>query len=295
MVGSSIFRILKNKGYENIIIASRNEMDLTKQERVYKFLKNNRPDAVIIAAAKVGGIYANNTFRAEFLYQNLSIQNNLIHGSYLSGVKNLIFLGSSCIYPKFSKQPIKEDYLLSGKLEPTNEPYAIAKIAGLKLCENYNFQYGTNYKCLMPCNLYGPGDNYDQLNSHFFPALIRKIHEVKLKNKKFITLWGDGSSLREMMYVDDLANAAIFFMRKNTSHTLINVGSNEELSIREYLKFMLRELNLTVPIRYDKSKPNGTPRKLIDSSIALSYGWKPKISLKKGFKKTYKDFIKNHI
>ncbi len=295
MVGSSILRILKNKGYENIIIASRNEMDLTKQERVYKFLKNNRPDAVIIAAAKVGGIYANNTFRADFLYQNLSIQNNLIHGSYLSGVKNLIFLGSSCIYPKFSKQPIKEDYLLSGKLEPTNEPYAIAKIAGLKLCENYNFQYGTNYKCLMPCNLYGPGDNYDQLNSHFFPALIRKIHEVKLKNKKFITLWGDGSSLREMMYVDDLANAAIFFMRKNTSHTLINVGSNEELSIREYLKFMLRELNLSVSIRYDKSKPNGTPRKLIDSSIALSYGWKPKISLTKGFKKTYKDFIKNHI
>ena len=295
MVGSSILELLKKKGYKKLIYATRKQLDLLNQREVSNFIRQKNPDAVIIAAAKVGGILANNNLRASFLYENLSIQNNLIHSSYINGIKNLIFLGSSCIYPKFSKQPIKEEYLLTGKLEPTNEPYAIAKIAGLKMCENYNFQYQTNYKCLMPCNLYGPGDNYDEYNSHFFPALIKKIHFAKENNLSHIHLWGDGSPKRELMYVDDLANAAIYFLKKKTKHTLINIGSGIELTIENYAKFIMQEIGIKLNIKFDKNKPNGTPRKIINSSIANSYGWRAKFSLKQGFQETYNDYIKNHI
>lgn len=294
MVGSSIYRLLVTMGYKNLITISKKNLDLTNQDKVLKFFKKNKPDAVIIAAAKVGGILANDSLRASFLYENLAIQNNLINSSYLIGTKNLIFLGSSCIYPKFSKQPIKEEYLLSGKLEPTNEPYAIAKIAGLKLCETYNFQYNTNYKCLMPCNLYGPGDNYNLKSSHFFPALIKKIHYAKINKQKTIQLWGDGSPKREMMHVDDIASAVIYFLKKKTQHSLINVGSGIEMKISDYAKFIIKELNCDIQIKFDKSKPNGTPRKLLDSTLAEFYGWKARISLRKGFQDTYKDFMNNH-
>lgn len=294
MVGSSIYRLLVTKGYKNLITISKKHLDLTNQDKVLKFFNKSKPDAVIIAAAKVGGILANDSLRASFLYENLAIQNNLINSSYLNGIKNLIFLGSSCIYPKFSKQPIKEEYLLSGKLEPTNEPYAIAKIAGLKLCETYNFQYNTNYKCLMPCNLYGPGDNYNLKSSHFFPALIKKIHYSKINKQKTIQLWGDGSPKREMMHVDDIAKAVIHFLKKKTQHSLINVGSGIEMKISDYAKFMIKELNCDIQIKFDKSKPNGTPRKLLDSTLAESYGWKARISLRKGFQETYKDFMNNY-
>ena len=294
LVGSAILRMLSDKGYSNIFYIQKSKLDLTNQTKVFNYLNKINPDAVIIAAAKVGGIYANNIKKAEFIYTNLAIQNNLLHGSYLANVKNLIFLGSSCIYPKFAKQPIKEEYLLSGKLEPTNEPYAIAKIAGLKMCESYNFQYGLNYKCLMPCNLYGPGDNYDLSQSHFFPALLRKIYDAKKNNKKYIEIWGDGTPKREMMYVDDIANAVIYFLKKNTKHTLINVGSGIEMKITDYAKFIINELNYNIQIKFDKSKPNGTPRKLIDSSLANSYGWNANVSLKNGFKNTFIDFVKNY-
>lgn len=295
MVGSALLRLLKKRGYRNLIYASKRELDLRDQAKVLAFFNRHKPHAVFIAAAKVGGILANNTHRAEFLYDNLVIQNNLIHSSYLSGIKNLIFLGSSCIYPKLARQPIKEDYLLSDYLEPTNEPYAIAKIAGLKMCEAYNFQYKTNYKCLMPCNLFGPGDNYDEYNSHFFPALIKKIHFAKENNLSHIHLWGDGSPKRELMYVDDLANAAIYFLKKKTKHTLINIGSGIELTIENYAKFIMQEIGIKLNIKFDKNKPNGTPRKIINSSIANSYGWRAKFSLKQGFQETYNDYLKNYI
>ena len=295
MVGSALLRLLKKRGYQNLIYASKRELDLRDQAKVLAFFNRHKPHAVFIAAAKVGGILANNTHRAEFLYDNLVIQNNLIHTSYLSGIKNLIFLGSSCIYPKLARQPIKEDYLLSDYLEPTNEPYAIAKIAGLKMCEAYNFQYKTNYKCLMPCNLFGPGDNYDEYNSHFFPALIKKIHFAKENNLSHIHLWGDGSPKRELMYVDDLANAAIYFLKKKTKHTLINIGSGIELTIENYAKFIMQEIGIKLNIKFDKNKPNGTPRKIINCSIANSYGWRAKFSLKQGFQETYNDYLKNYI
>ena len=294
LVGSSILRILSEKGFSNLFFIEKSKLDLTNQINVFKYLNKIRPDSVIIAAAKVGGINANNSKRAEFIYNNLAIQNNLLHGSYLANVKNLIFLGSSCIYPKFAKQPIKEEYLLSGKLESTNEPYAIAKIAGLKMCESYNFQYGLNYKCLMPCNLYGPGDNYDLSQSHFFPALIRKIYDAKKNNQKFIEIWGDGSPKRELMYVDDLANAIIHFLNKKTKHTLINIGSGIELTVENYAKFIMKEVGVKLKIKFDKNKPNGTPRKIINSSLANSYGWRARFSLKKGFKETYNDYINNY-
>ena len=295
MVGSALLRLLKKRGYQNLIYASKRELDLRDQAKVLAFFKRHKPHAVLIAAAKVGGILANNTHKAEFLYDNLVIQNNLIHTSYLSGIKNLIFLGSSCIYPKLARQPIKEDYLLSDYLEPTNEPYAIAKIAGLKMCEAYNFQYKTNYKCLMPCNLFGPGDNYDEYNSHFFPALIKKIHFATENNLSHIHLWGDGSPKRELMYVDDLANAAIYFLKKKTKHTLINIGSGIELTIENYAKFIMQEIGIKLNIKFDKNKPNGTPRKIINCSIANSYGWRAKFSLKQGFQETYNDYLKNYI
>jgi len=291
LVGSAITKIAKKNGFENILTISRSKLDLTNQKKVFEYLKKNKPDGIIIAAAKVGGIHANNIKRAEFIYENLSIQNNIIHGSYLAGIKNLIFLGSSCIYPKKSKMPIKEEYLLSGKLEDTNEPYAIAKIAGLKLCESYNYQYKTNYKCLMPCNIYGANDNYDLKTSHFFPALISKIHTAKLKNLDHITLWGDGRPKRELLHSDDLARACLFFLGKNVSQSLINIGSGTEMTIKEYAEFIIKKLNSKIQIHFDKSKPNGTMRKLIDSSFAKKQGWTPKISIDDGFKLAYEDFL----
>ena len=290
LVGSSIVRQLNKLGYENIITVVKEKLDLRNQEAVKSFIKRKKPDAVINAAAKVGGILDNNRFRADYIYDNLSIQNNIINSSYINGVENLIFLGSSCIYPKICKQPIKEKYLLSGPLEKTNEPYAVAKIAGLKLCESYNAQHQTNYKCLMPCNLYGPGDNYDSISSHFFSALILKIHQAKINNQNKITLWGTGKPLRELMYVDDLANACIFFIKKKTKETIINIGSGYEKSILQYAKFIMKEMNVSFNIAFDLTKPDGTYRKLLNSSLAKKYGWVSKVNLSRGFKKTYSDF-----
>ena len=292
LVGSSIVRRLKFHGYKNLILKTKNELDLRNQNKVKNFFKKNKIDAVINAAATVGGIEANNKFRANFIYDNLSIQNNIIHSCYENKIKNLIFLGSSCIYPRNCNQPIKESYLLGGNLEKTNEAYAVAKIAGIKMCESYNFQYKTNYKCLRPCNLYGPNDNYNLETSHFFPALIAKIHQSIIKRTNILTLWGTGSPKRELMYVDDLADACIYFLNKQSKETLINVGSGNEMKIIEYAKFIIKELQLDLKIKLDQSKPDGTPRKIIDSSLARKYGWKPKVSLKEGFKKTYIDYVK---
>ena len=294
LVGSSIFRYLNNKKYKKIITINKKNLDLLKQTATERFLKKIKPDFVIIAAARVGGINANNKLKADFIYQNIMIQTNLIHASYKAGVKKLIFLGSSCIYPKFAKQPIDENFLLSGKLEPTNDAYAIAKIAGVKMCEAYNDQYNLNYICLMPTNLYGPNDNYNLNNSHFFPALISKIHNAKINNKKIVKIWGDGTPKREIMYVDDLASACEFFLKKNTKHTLINIGSGQEDTILGFTKFIMKKLGLKLKIKFDKSKPNGTPRKRLNTKLSKSYGWKSKISLSKGFEYTYKDFIKKN-
>ena len=288
LVGSAIIRRLKYFGYKNLITISKNKLDLRNQNEVEKFFKNNKLDAVINAAATVGGIYANNKFRADFIFNNLSIQNNIIHSAYLSNIKHLIFLGSSCVYPKNCKQPIKEKYLLTGELEKTNEPYAIAKIAGIKMCESYNIQYGTNFKCLMPTNTYGPNDNYDLLTSHFYPALIMKIFKAKKNKKKSIVLWGNGKAKREIMYVDDLADACIFFLTKKTKESLINIGSGFEKTIEQYAKFIIKNFNTNLKIKYDRTKPNGTPRKILDCTIAKSYGWKPNYDLKMGLMKVLK-------
>ena len=262
------------------------------QKKVFNFLQKHNFKAIIICAARVGGIHANNKFKANFIFENLSIQNNLIHGAYISNTKNIIFLGSSCVYPRNCKQPIKEEYLLSGELEKTNEPYAIAKIAGIKLCEAYNYQYKTNYRCLMPTNTFGPGDNYDPNNSHFIPALIKKIHNVKNKKNKNIYLWGDGKAKREVIYVDDLADAAIFFLNKKTKEHLINIGSGIEKSILEYAKIISKILNVKISVTYINKDLKGTPRKLLDLNIAKKYGWKSKINLKESIIKTYQNFLK---
>jgi GDP-L-fucose synthase len=294
LVGSAIVRKLKEKGYLNILVEDKSKLDLTDQKKVYNFLKKNKPKFIFIAAAKVGGILSNNKYKAEFIYNNLSIQLNIIDSAYKCGIKNLIFLGSSCVYPRECKQPIKESYLLNGKLEKTNDAYAIAKIAGIKMCESYNYQYKTNYKCLMPTNTFGPNDNYDEENSHFFPALIKKIHYLKEKNKSKLKLWGDGSPKREVIYVEDLADACIFFMNKKTKEYLINIGSGKDYSIKEYAKIILKIIfpKKKVKIIFDKSKPNGTPRKIMDISLAKTYGWKPKIDLKGAILSTYKTFLK---
>ncbi len=285
-LGSAIYKKLIKKGYKNIVTRDRNKLNLLNQRDTSIFLKKNKPNIVIIAAAKVGGILANNKYRADFIYENLQIQNNLIHSSYKAGIKNLVFLGSSCIYPKGINNKINEKMLLSGKLEYTNEPYAIAKIAGIKLCENYNIQYKTNYKCLMPCNSYGPNDNYHSENSHFFAALIKKIQLAKKNKKKSITLWGSGKPKRELIYVDDIADACIFFMNKKISDTLVNIGTGIDFSITQYAKFLMREFKVNLKIIYDKSKPDGIKRKLLDTSLAKRYGWVSKTSLKKGIKLT---------
>jgi len=292
LVGSSVVRRLKFFGYKNILIVEKKILDLRDQAKVDIFFKKNKINAVINAAAKVGGIYANNKYRADFIYDNLSIQNNIISCCYKYRIKNLIFLGSSCIYPRNCKQPIKESYLLTGELEKTNEPYAIAKIAGIKMCESYNLQHKTNFKCLMPCNLYGPNDNYNDLSAHFFPAIIARIHKAKLKNLKEITVWGDGQAKREMMYVDDLADACIYFLNKKTKETLINIGSGVEKKIIDYVRFAINKIGAKVNIRLDKKKPSGTPRKIIDCSLASKYGWKARIDLETGFSLTYDDYLK---
>ena len=290
MIGSAIVRKLKLKGYKNILTIDRKKLDLRNQKKVFEYLKKIKPDGVIIAAAIVGGIHYNNTFRANFIYDNLAIQNNLIHGSYINKVKNLIFLGSSCIYPKYSKQPIKEKYILTGALEQTNDAYAIAKIAGIIMCKNYNRSFGLNYKCLMPSNMYGPNDNYDLKNSHFFPALIRKIYEAKNEKRKSVKVWGSGKVLRELLYVDDFADAVIFFINKKIKEDFINIGPGKDYTIDWYVKFIMKQLNIKLKIIYDKSKPDGVPRKLLDVSLAKKYGWYIKTSLKEGFSNTIKDF-----
>ena len=298
LVGSAIVRSLKKKGYKNILTASRKKLDLTNQSKVNSFLKKNKPKFIFIAAAKVGGIYSNNRYKADFIYNNLSIQINIIHSAFINKINNLIFLGSSCVYPRNCKQPIKEEYLMDGKLEKTNDAYAIAKIAGIKMCESYNKQYNTNYKCLMPTNTFGPNDNYHKLNSHFIPALIRKIHNLKIKSSNNLKIWGDGSPKREIIYVDDIADACVFFMNKNVSKTLINIGTGTDYSIKSYVKLFLKILapKKKVKIIFDKSKPNGTPRKLMDVRLAKNYGWRYKTHLNEAIIKTYKDYclqIKN--
>jgi GDP-L-fucose synthase len=295
LVGSAILRKLQFLGYQNIIYRSKKQLDLKNEKKVFQFLKKNKPNFIFIAAAKVGGIYSNNKFKAEYIFENLSIQSNLIHSAYLTGVKDLIFLGSSCVYPRMSKQPIKESYLLTGELEKTNDAYAIAKIAGIKMCESYNDQYNTNYKCLMPTNTFGPNDNYDELNSHMFPALIKKTHEVKIKKKKEMILWGNGSAKREVIYVDDLADACVYFMKKKFKETMINIGSGKDYSINQYAKLVLKTIipDRKIKIKYDLSKPNGTPKKVLDVSLAKKYGWKSKINLKNSILKTYKSFLKD--
>ena len=294
MVGAAVVKYLKKKNYKNIITEDKKKLNLLDQNKTEKYLKKTKPDCVIIAAARVGGIVANNKYKANFIYENIMIQTNLIHSSYLAGVKNLIFLGSSCIYPKFSKQPIDEDQLLAGKLEETNDAYAIAKIAGIKMCEAYNKQYRLNYLCLMPTNLYGPNDNYDLVTSHFYPALIKKIYDAKIKNKKYLSIWGNGKSKRELMYVDDLADACEFFLRRKTKHTLINIGSGIEKTVEGYAKFLMKKFQIKLKIKKDLSKPNGTPRKILNSNLALNYGWKAKVDLNAGFNLTYKDFLKKN-
>jgi GDP-L-fucose synthase len=294
LVGSAVLRKLKLLGFKNIITVSKSDLDLSKQTKVLEFFKKTKPDYVILAAAKVGGILVNNLKRADFIYDNLSIQNNVIHSSYLNKVKGLIFLGSSCIYPRDSKQPIKESYLLTKELEYTNEPYAIAKIAGVKLCEAYNFQYQTNYKCLMPTNCFGPGDNYDLKSGHFLPALISKIHQAKIKNTGFINLWGDGKSLREVIYVDDLADSIIYFLNKKTKHSLINIGTGIERTIKEFANILCEVIGVKLKIKYINKKLIGTPRKILDTSLAKKYGWNSGTNLLRDLALTYQAFLKKN-
>ena len=297
LVGSAIIRKLKERGYKKILTADKKKLDLTDQIKVLKFLKKNKPDFIFIAAAKVGGIHSNNKFKAEFIHQNLSIQTNIIHSAYLSGIKSLIFLGSSCVYPRECKQPIKENYLLSGPLEKTNDAYAIAKIAGIKMCQSYNEQYKTNYICLMPTNTFGPNDNYHPLNSHFVPSIIRKISLIKKKKLKFLNLWGNGKARRELIYVDDLADACLYFMKKRVKHNLINIGTGKDQTInyfaKKFLKILIPEKKIF--IKYDISKPNGTPRKVLDVSLAKKYGWKAKSNFNKSIIDTYNSFSKKIV
>ena len=295
LVGSAIVRRLKTGGYGNIITRTHAELDLTRQEAVKDFFAREKPEYVYLAAAKVGGIGANSTYPAEFIYENLAIALNVIEASRRYGVKKLLNLGSSCIYPKYAPQPIKEEYLLTGPLEPTNEAYAIAKISAIKLCKFYNQQYGTNFISLMPTNLYGPGDNYDLENSHVLPALIRKFHEAKMKGGPVI-LWGDGSPMREFLHSDDLADAAVFLMENKDAADIgefVNVGTGEDLAIKDLAEFVAKIVGYTGEIIWDTSKPNGTPRKLLDVSRLTALGWKYKIKLEDGIKSAYDDFASN--
>lgn len=293
MVGSAIFRALDKRGYSNIITRTSSELDLTNQQDVADFFESEKPAYVFLAAAKVGGIVANNTYRADFIYQNLMIEANVIHQAYLHGVKKLLFLGSSCIYPKYASQPLKEEYLLTGTLEETNEPYAIAKIAGIKLCEAYRDQYGCNFISVMPTNLYGYGDNYNLKNSHVLPALIRKFHEAKLQNKEYVEAWGTGSPKREFLFADDLAEACVYLMDNYNGRELVNVGTGEDLSIKELTELVATVTGYEGEIRWDVSKPDGTPRKLMDVSKLHGEGWKHSIELPEGIALAYQDFLAN--
>lgn len=287
MVGSAIVRKLKAEGFENLVLRSSKELDLRNQWAVNTFFEAEKPDYVFLAAAKVGGIVANNTYRADFLYDNLMIEANVIHAAYVHKVTKLLFLGSSCIYPKFAPQPMKEEDLLTGILEPTNEPYAIAKIAGIKLCENYRRQYGCDFISAMPTNLYGPGDNYDLQNSHVIPALIRKFHEAKVNGEKEVVVWGTGVPLREFMHVDDLANACYFLMMNYSDEQFVNIGSGQEVSIKELAEMIKDIVGFEGDLVFDTSKPDGTPRKLMDSSKIMGMGYKVNITLKEGLKTVF--------
>ena len=292
MVGSAIYKKLKLNGYKNIIVRSRKELDLLNQRKTFKFLKKNKPYFVILAAAKVGGIKDNAKNKDKYIYENLQIQNNIIHGSYLAGVKNLFLLGSSCIYPKHCKQPMKEKYILTGPLEETNDAYSIAKIAGLKMCEYYSKIYNLNFRSIMPPNLYGPNDNFDLETSHFYPALIKKIHLSKLNKKKKLDIWGSGKAKRELMFVEDFADAVLFFMKKKISQPFINVGTGKEHSIIWYAKYLMKKMKVKLKVKFDRSKPDGMPHKCLDISIAKRYGWRPIDNLDKGFEITFNHFKK---
>ncbi len=291
MVGSAIYRKLQKEGYQNLITRTSKELDLRDQQAVVTFFNEEKPDYVFLAAAKVGGIVANNTYRADFLYENLAIQNNVIHQSYLNGVKKLMFLGSSCIYPKLAPQPLKEEYLLTGLLEPTNEPYAIAKIAGIKMCDAYRDQYGCNFVSVMPTNLYGYNDNYHPENSHVLPALIRKFDEAKNNGSKEVIIWGTGSPMREFLFADDLADACYFLMENYSEPNLINIGTGEDLTIKDLALAVKETVGFEGQLVFDTSKPNGTPRKLMDVSKLHNLGWKHKIELKEGLKLAYQDYL----
>ena len=296
LVGGAILRKLKQKGYKNIIYSDRKKLDLTNQPSVYKFLKKNKPKFIFVCAAKVGGILANKNHKADFITQNILIQTNLIYGAFLAGVKDLIFLGSSCVYPKNCKQPIKESYLLSGKLEETNDAYAVAKIAGIKMCQSFNEQYKLNYRCLMPTNTFGPNDNYDTVNSHFIPAIIKKVHDLKTSKNNTIKVWGDGKPKREAIHVDDLADACVYFMKKKTKHYLINIGTGKDFSINYYVNLVAKLiLNKKINIKYEKNKPNGVIRKVMDVTLAKKYGWKSKKKLNDAILETYESFKKEKI
>jgi GDP-L-fucose synthase len=287
MVGSALVRRLQAGGYLNILAPLRQELDLMNQTDVHAYLALHQPDYIFIAAAKVGGIQANNTYRAEFLYQNLNVQNNLIHGAHLAGVQRLMFLGSSCIYPQLAPQPLKEDYLLTGALEPTNEPYAIAKIAGIKMCEAYNAQYGRQYISVMPTNLYGPNDNYDLNNSHVLPALIRKAHEAKQRGDTQYVVWGSGTPMREFLYVNDLADACVYLLEKDYTGPLLNIGSGKDVTIRELAQTVMNVVGFTGKIVFDATKPDGTPRKLLDVSRLNALGWQASTELAQGIQLAY--------
>ncbi|WP_440649167.1 GDP-L-fucose synthase family protein [Candidatus Pelagibacter sp. HIMB1521] len=294
LVGSAIYKRLKYFGYKNIITSKKKNLNFLNQKKTEIFLQKQKPDYVIVASAKVGGIVSNNSFPANFIYENLAIEKNIIHGSYLAGVKNLLFLGSSCVYPKKSKQPIKEEYLLKGELEKTNEAYAVAKIIGIKMCEYYSKQYKLNYFTIMPCNVFGPNDNYNPLSSHFLPALIKKIHFAKIKRNKQIKLWGSGKPLREVIFSEDLADICIFLLKKKHGMNLINVGSNIELSITNFAKEIMKILNYKCAIKYDKSKPDGVKRKKLDTSLIKKLGWKKKYYFSKNILKTYESFLETY-
>lgn len=294
MVGSAIVRRLRSGGYDRILTRTHNELDLTSQAAVRHFLNQEKPDFIFLAAAKVGGILANNTYRADFIYRNLMIEANLIHAAYEAGTNRLMFLGSSCIYPRDCPQPIREEYLLTGPLEPTNEPYAIAKIAGIKLCEAYNRQHGTQFFSVMPTNLYGPGDNYDLNNSHVLPALIRKAHEAKQRRDSSLVVWGSGRPMREFLYVEDMADACVFLMEKNVTDGVYNLGTGADVTINQLAQAVLEAVDFDGHIDFDASKPDGTPRKLLDVSRMANLGWAAKTALQEGICLTYRDFIERY-
>jgi GDP-L-fucose synthase len=292
MVGSALVRRLRSGGYTNLLLRTHAQLDLLDQAAVRTFLRENRPDYIYVAAAKVGGIHANNTYRAQFIYENLVIESNLVYGAYEAGVRDLMFLGSSCIYPRDCPQPIREEYLLTGPLEQTNEPYAIAKIAGLKLCEAYNSQYGTRFLSVMPTNLYGPNDNFDLQNSHVLPALLRKAHEAEQRRDSALVVWGSGKPMREFLHVDDMADACVYLMERGVHEGLYNIGTGTDVTIRELAETICRVVGFRGRLEWDASKPDGTPRKLLDVSRMASLGWRARIALEDGIRQTY-DWYRN--